>query len=76
MNALLLTYPLVCWFARAYAVEGGLSSPDASCVQRALMIVDHQHGVTPTMNMQGERSRSNYLHERATLRSFVIWYGS
>lgn len=76
LNALLLTYPLVCWFARVFAVAGGLTAPDVSCVQRALMIVDHQHGMTPVLDLPSERSRMKFLCDRAILRSFVIFYGS
>ncbi len=76
MNALLLTYPLACWFARAFAVSEGLLQPDAACVERALMIVDHQHGVSPLLNIPTERARTRLLCEESTLRSLVIWYGS
>ena len=76
LNALLLTYPMICWIARAFAAGDSLSAPDVSCIERSLMIVDHQHGVTPTMNMPVTRSRSDLLHDRAILRRLVIWYGS
>ena len=68
--------PLACWFARAYAVAEGRAQIDAACVTRALMIVDHQHGITPLLNLPSERSRMALLCERNTLRSLVIWYGS
>jgi lysine-N-methylase len=76
MNALLLTYPLICWFARVFAAGEGLPTPNAACVERALMIVDHQHGITPVLDFPSERFRTHFLCERSTLRSLVIWYGS
>lgn len=76
LNALLLTFPLVCWFARAYAVSEGLSELDGSCVQRALMIVDHQHGITPVLDFPSERYRTTFLCEQTTLRTLMAWYGS
>lgn len=76
VNSLLLTYPLICWFARAYAASEGLTAPSASCIERALMIVDHQHGVTPLLDIPTERFRTNMLTDRSALRTLVIWYGS
>ncbi|MGO8671543.1 MAG: YkgJ family cysteine cluster protein [Capsulimonadaceae bacterium] len=76
IGSLLLTFPLACWFARAYAVEGGMEALDQSCVERALMIVDHQHGTTPLLNIPTERVRTRMLSDRAVLRSLVIWYGT
>ncbi len=76
MSALLLTYPLICWFARVFAISEGLETPDVGCVERAIMIVDHQHGITPLLNLPSERARTNYLCERSVLRSLVVWYGS
>ncbi len=76
LNALLLTYPLVCWYARAFAAGEGRAEIDAACVQRALMIVDHQHGITPLLNIASERFRTKALCGHDTLRSLVVWYGS
>ena len=76
LGSLLLTYPLACWFAHAYAVAAGLSTIDKECAEKALMIVDHQHGVTPILDIPTERLRTNMLTERSTLRGLVIWYGS
>ncbi|MDQ2800193.1 MAG: YkgJ family cysteine cluster protein [Armatimonadota bacterium] len=76
LNALLLTYPLVCWFARAFAASENRPALDAACVERALMIVDHQHGITPLLDIPSERYRTRFLCEPGTLRSLTIWYGS
>jgi lysine-N-methylase len=76
MNALLLTYPLLCWFARALAVGKQLSAPDEECAVMALQIVDHQHGISPILNLPNERYRRNFLCERSHLRRLAIWYGS
>ncbi|BDI32434.1 hypothetical protein CCAX7_44850 [Capsulimonas corticalis] len=76
ISALLLTYPLICWYARAYAASEDLPAPTASCIERALMIVDHQHGASPLLDIPTERFRTNMLTERGALRTLVIWYGS
>ena len=76
LNALLLTYPLTCWYARAFALGEGRPALDAASVERALMIVDHQHGITPLLDIPSERFRTKTLCEHTTLRSLVIWYGS
>ena len=76
MNALLLTYPLTCWFARAYAIADGVDSINKGCVEKAMMVVDDQLGVTPMLDIPSERLRMNMLTERSTLRGLVIWYGS
>lgn len=75
MSALLLTYPLICWYAKLYAIGEGLTAPDATCVEKAIMIVDHQHGITPLLDMPSERMRMNMLCEHETLRAIVTWYG-
>jgi hypothetical protein len=75
INALLLTFPLACWFARAFALAQGLAELDAESAESAIMIVDHQHGVTPILDMPGERYRTNFLCERGTLRGLIFWYG-
>jgi hypothetical protein len=76
MNALLLTYPMICWFARVFAIEKGLDVPDEACIERAMMIVDHQHGVTPIMDSSAEKFRMKFLCEQETLRGLISWYGS
>lgn len=76
ISALWLTYPLVCWYARAFAISEGRAEPDTACVERALMVVDHQHGITPLLDIASERFRTRALSEPATLRSLVLWYGS
>jgi len=76
LEALLLTYPLICWFARAYATGKGLDTLDKDCVERAIMIVDHQHGISPMLDIPTERSRMKFLCASRTLRPLIIWYGS
>lgn len=76
MLALLCTYPLVCWFARAYALGRHLDTPDAACVEQAIQVVDHQHGISPLLNLPSGRYRMRSLCARDNLCSLVIWYGS
>ena len=72
---LLLTYPLTFWFARACAAGAGLPAPDRACVERAVQMVNHYHGLLPIFNMPQERLRFRFLCERTTLRRLVLWYG-
>lgn len=75
LNALLLTYPLILWFARIFAMADGATTLDRTHIERALAIVDHQHGHTPLLNVGAERYRQRSLCERSHLRSLVVWYG-
>ena len=76
MNALLLTYPLTLWFARLFAIGSGQSTLDLGSIERAIQVVNHQHGVVPLFHLPTERFRVHYLCERTHLRSLVIWNGS
>jgi len=76
LNALWLTYPIILWFARLFAAGEGKAALERSHVERALSIVDHQHGRTPLLDVRAERFRQANLCERSTLRSLVIWYGT
>lgn len=76
LGSLLLVYPIACWFARAFARETGQPVLDAASVQHALQIVDHQHGITPMLDLPTERVRARFLGETNVLRSLVVWYGS
>lgn len=76
MNSLLLTYPLINWFARAYAHGAGLDTPNAACMAHAIQIVDHQHGMLPLLKSAPQRMLTNFLAERSHLRKLIIWYGS
>lgn len=76
LDALLFTYPLLLWFARLFSAGRGLTTIDRTAAERAVEIVDHQHGVNPILNLPSERSRLSFLCERTILRSLVVWYGS
>jgi lysine-N-methylase len=76
LGALLLTYPLLLWFARLEACGRGLAAPDVAAAIRAVQIVDHQHGRSPALDLPSERNRQRFLTERSHLRSLVVWYGS
>jgi len=75
-NALLLTYPLILWFARAHAVSRGLTALDATAVARGIQVVDRRHGRLGYFRNPIEQSRIARLCERGTLRSLSIWYGT
>jgi lysine-N-methylase len=76
LNSLLLTYPLISWVARAIAIGEGLATIDKQCTERAMAIIDHQHGVTPMLNTSSSKFVTNMLTDRRVLRALVIWYGS
>ena len=76
LSSLLLTYPLACWFARVYALGSGLDTCQTAGMEKAIQIVDHQHGITPVLDFPSERYRMRFLGERENLRSLILWYGS
>lgn len=75
LTALLLSYPLILWFARAHAAGRGLAVLDRPAVSWGIQVVDHQFGRAPWLNIPSERFRLRNLCERSHLRSLVVWYG-
>jgi len=75
LGALFLTYPMTCWFARAYAVGRKLPAPDADCMARGVQLANHAYGISPVQNLPVERARLASLCKRQTLRKLVAWYG-
>ena len=75
ISALWLLYPLLSWYSRSYALGSGNAAHDGKSAARAVEIVDHQHGISPLLNLPSERSRTKFLTERSQLRSLVLWYG-
>jgi lysine-N-methylase len=76
LDALLFTYPLQLWFARLFAAGDGRTSLTRADTERAIELVDHQHGVSPILNLPTERTRLRFLCERTMLRALVVWYGA
>jgi lysine-N-methylase len=76
LDSLLFTYPLLLWFTRLYSAGRGNTTLDRAAAERAIELVDHQHGISPILNLPTERARLNFLCERTILRSLVVWYGS
>jgi lysine-N-methylase len=76
LNHLLLLYPMICWFARLYAEGDGTEALAINHVVKALMIVDHQHGVSPIVNVAAHRYLVGVCTERRTLRALSIAYGT
>jgi len=74
--ALWLTYPVILWMARLYAVGDGRQEVTDADVQLALQVVDHRHGRTPQQALPGEQSRLRALSDRDLLRALVVWYGT
>lgn len=76
LEAMLLVYPLLAWYARYFAAGAGREQPEVGDVLRAIQIVDHAHGRNPWLNMAGERRRRETLCESDTLRELIAWYGA
>lgn len=76
LDAMLFTYPLQLWFARCFAAGDGRATLTRGDTERAIELIDHQHGVSPILNLPTERTRLRFLCERTILRSLVVWYGA
>jgi len=74
-NALLLTYPAIFWFARAFAAGQELPFPDAACIEQAIQLVNHRHGLAADYVFPLERYHLRTLGLPVVLRKLVIWYG-
>ena len=75
LNALLLTYPVIFWFARVYAAGKGLPAPDAECMVKAVSIVNHVHGLAAVFTFPLERFHLCSLCNPVILRKLAVWYG-
>jgi lysine-N-methylase len=75
-GALLLTYPLILWFARLFAAGEGKESLDADCVQRAIRVVDRPRGVSIALSLAPERFRQRFLSDHENLSTLIVWYGT
>lgn len=75
LSALLLTYPMTFWFARAYAVGRQLPAPDAACVARGVQLANHAYGISPVQDLKPERARLMSLCKRPSLKKLITWYG-
>lgn len=76
LQALLLTYPILLWFARVFAVDRQADQLETTDIHRAIALVDHRHGRSPLLDHPAERARQRFLTDRATLRELIGWYGS
>lgn len=74
--ALLLTYPVILWTARAFALDRGQTELDEESLILAIRGIDAQHGRSPAFGLSNERRRIRLLTEGENLRTLTIWYGS
>ena len=74
-NALLLTYPAIFWFARAFAAGRELPFPDAACIEQAIRLINHRHGLAAEFVFPLERYHLRTLGTPIVLRKLVVWYG-
>lgn len=75
LNALLLTFPLICWFARAISLTQQLPVINQASMAMAIQLVDHHHGVSPQLNSLGCQTWMRYLSNPRRLRTLITWYG-
>jgi lysine-N-methylase len=75
LGALLLTVPMACWLARAYALGAGRPLATADDLARAIGLVDHSYGVSHLYTIRSERLRLHELTRRPHLRALIGWYG-
>ncbi len=76
VGALLLTFPLILWYARLFALGAGRPALDAEMVQRAVRVVDRPHGNTVALALPHERIRLRFLAEHENLSTLIVWYGT
>jgi len=76
VSALLLTYPVVMWYARLYSLGQGASSLTDEAVDQAVRGVDYQFGLSPLLGTFFERQRIRFLSQPQPLRELMAWYGS
>lgn len=76
VSALLLTYPVMMWYARLYSLGQGASSLTDEAVERAVRGVDYQFGLSPLFGTFFERQRIRFLSQPQPLRELIVWYGS
>lgn len=75
LGALLLTYPLILWYARLFALGAGKEALDAESMQRAVRVVDRPRGVSVPLSLRSERIRMGHLSEHENLSRLILWYG-
>ena len=76
-GCMLLTYPLILWFARLFAEGEGKTTLDADAIQRALRVVDRPHGGNSmALKLPSERFRLRFLSEHENLSTLIVWYGT
>ncbi|MBI3948374.1 MAG: YkgJ family cysteine cluster protein [Armatimonadetes bacterium] len=76
LGALLLTYPLILWYARLFAIGEGTDAISAETVQQAVRVVDRPRGVAVPLGLRTERARVRFLCDHENLTRLIIWYGS
>lgn len=69
LEALALTLPVICWFARAFA-----ELPREQAIARAIGIVDHNYGYSPLLSSRRQRGSWRILARRGELVKLIAWY--
>jgi len=75
LSALVLTYPVILWYARLFAAGDGASAIGFDHAVRAIQVVDHRYGRTTRFEAGNEQRRQQILCELVNLLSLIRWYG-
>ena len=75
LQALLLSYPLILWYARLFAAGEGADRLTFEAVVRAIQVVDHRHGRRVGPEVSDLHRRRAILSEPANLRALMLAYG-
>ena len=76
MKSLLLTFPVIMWTARAFAIGAGDTEINSESLCLALQGVDAQLGRSLAFGLANERRRISVLSREEHLRPLTVWYGT
>lgn len=72
LGALLLTYPLILYFARWFAAGKEVLHPSVS---QAVQLIDAAYGYRRALTLMAQRKRVELLTQEGTLSRLIAWYG-
>lgn len=75
LSALVLTYPVILWYARLFAAGDGASAIGLDHAVRAIQVVDHRYGRMTQWEAANEARRQQILCELPNLLALIRWYG-
>lgn len=75
LAAMVLTYPVILWYARLFAAGDSSTALELDHVVRAIAVVDHRYGRSTAVEAANELRRLAILCEPETITGLVRWYG-